>query len=85
VRSKRTCLYERAAPNPEESYSQLERKEVVSAAIGGLQPGARRVVEFHKLQELSARRDRADSRGFDHSGKVTDVSCESRPPRNALD
>jgi RNA polymerase sigma-70 factor, ECF subfamily len=43
------------APNPEESYSQLERKEVVSAAIGGLQPGARRVVEFHKLQELSAR------------------------------
>jgi RNA polymerase sigma-70 factor (ECF subfamily) len=43
------------APNPEESYSQLERKEVVSAAIGGLQPGPRRVVEFHKLQELSAR------------------------------
>jgi RNA polymerase sigma-70 factor (ECF subfamily) len=43
------------APNPEESYSQLERKEVVSAAIGGLQPGARRVVEFHQLQELSAR------------------------------
>jgi RNA polymerase sigma factor (sigma-70 family) len=43
------------APNPEESYSRLERKEVVSAAIGGLQPGARRVVEFHKLQELSAR------------------------------
>jgi RNA polymerase sigma-70 factor (ECF subfamily) len=43
------------APNPDESYSQLERKEVVSAAIGGLQPGARRVVEFHKLQELSAR------------------------------
>jgi RNA polymerase sigma-70 factor, ECF subfamily len=42
------------APNPEESYSQLERKEVVSAAIDGLQPGARRVVEFHKLQELSA-------------------------------
>jgi RNA polymerase sigma-70 factor, ECF subfamily len=43
------------APNPEESYSQLERKEVVSAAIGGLQPGARRVVGFHQLQELSAR------------------------------
>jgi RNA polymerase sigma-70 factor, ECF subfamily len=43
------------APNPEESYSQLERKEVVSAAIGGLQPGARRVVRFHQLQELSAR------------------------------
>jgi RNA polymerase sigma-70 factor (ECF subfamily) len=43
------------APNPEESYSQLERKEVVSAAIGGLQPGARSVVEFHKLQGLSAR------------------------------
>lgn len=43
------------APNPEESYSQLERKEVVSAAIGGLQPGPRRVVELHKLQELSAR------------------------------
>lgn len=43
------------APNPEESYSQLERKEVVSAAIGGLQPGPRRVVELRKLQELSAR------------------------------
>jgi len=43
------------APNPEESYSQLERKEVVSAAIGGLQPGARRIIEFHKLQGLSAR------------------------------
>ena len=43
------------APNPEEGYSQLERKEVVSAAIGGLQPGPRRVVELHKLQELSAR------------------------------
>jgi RNA polymerase sigma-70 factor, ECF subfamily len=44
-----------SAPNPEEYYSLLERKEVVSAAIAGLGTRARKVVEFHKLQELSLR------------------------------
>jgi RNA polymerase sigma factor (sigma-70 family) len=41
------------APNPEEVYRLNERKEVVNTAISGLLPRARRVVEFHKLQEHS--------------------------------
>jgi RNA polymerase sigma factor (sigma-70 family) len=42
-----------SAPNPEEVYRLNERKEVVATAISGLLPRARRVVEFHKLQEHS--------------------------------
>jgi RNA polymerase sigma-70 factor (ECF subfamily) len=42
-----------SAPNPEEAYRLKERREVVNAAISGLTPGARKVVEFHKLQEHS--------------------------------
>jgi RNA polymerase sigma factor (sigma-70 family) len=42
-----------SAPNPEEAYRLKEQKEVVSTAISGLLPRARKVVEFHKLQEHS--------------------------------
>jgi RNA polymerase sigma-70 factor (ECF subfamily) len=42
-----------SAPNPEEAYRLNERKEVVNTTISGLLPRARRVVEFHKLQEHS--------------------------------
>jgi RNA polymerase sigma factor (sigma-70 family) len=42
-----------SASNPEETYRLNERKEVVRTAIGRLLPRARRVVEFHNLQELS--------------------------------
>jgi len=42
-----------SAPNPEETFRVSERKEVVGTAISGLRPRARRVVEFHQLQEHS--------------------------------
>jgi RNA polymerase sigma-70 factor (ECF subfamily) len=41
------------APNPEETYNRKERKEIVIAALDGLRPGARKVVEFNQLQERS--------------------------------
>jgi RNA polymerase sigma factor (sigma-70 family) len=44
-----------AAPNPEQTYTQQERNDVLNAAIGGLRPRARKVVEVHQLQEYSIR------------------------------
>src|SRR6266850_1904328 len=41
------------APDPEETYRLRERREILNAAILGLRPRARRVVELHQLQELS--------------------------------
>jgi RNA polymerase sigma-70 factor (ECF subfamily) len=41
------------APNPEQSYRLGERREILNAAILGLRPRARRVVELHQLQEHS--------------------------------
>jgi RNA polymerase sigma-70 factor, ECF subfamily len=43
------------APNPEESCSARERREILNTAILGLRPRTRRVVELHKLQEHSVR------------------------------
>ncbi len=42
-----------SAPNPEETYHRNERKEIVIAALNGLRPRARKVVEFNQLQERS--------------------------------
>lgn len=42
-----------SAPNPEETYRLHERKKSVSAAIEGLRPRVRTVVEFYQLQEYS--------------------------------
>lgn len=42
-----------SGPSPEEACRLNERKEVVNSAINGLLPKARKVVEFHKLQEHS--------------------------------
>jgi RNA polymerase sigma factor (sigma-70 family) len=53
VESERDHDVPDSAPNPEEAYRLNERKEVVNTAISGLLPRARRVVEFHKLQEHS--------------------------------
>jgi RNA polymerase sigma-70 factor (ECF subfamily) len=44
-----------AAPDPEETYRLRERKQIVNAAISGLRPRVRRVVQLHKLQEHSVR------------------------------
>ena len=44
-----------AAPDPEEAYRLRERKQIVNAAISGLRPRVRRVVELHQLQEHSVR------------------------------
>jgi RNA polymerase sigma factor (sigma-70 family) len=44
-----------AAPDPEEAYRLRERREILNAAIFGLRPKARRVVELHQLQEHSLR------------------------------
>jgi RNA polymerase sigma factor (sigma-70 family) len=41
------------APDPEEIYRVRERREILNAAILGLRPRARRVVELHQLQEHS--------------------------------
>ena len=41
------------APDPEESYRLRERREILKAAILGLRPRARSVVELHQLQEHS--------------------------------
>ena len=43
------------APDPEESCSARERREILNTAILGLRPRARRVVELHQLQEHSLR------------------------------
>lgn len=43
------------APDPEESCSASERRELLNTAISGLRPRARRVVELHQLQEHSVR------------------------------
>lgn len=42
-----------AAPNPEETYRRRERNEILGTAIRKLRPRARKVVEFHQLQEYS--------------------------------
>jgi RNA polymerase sigma factor (sigma-70 family) len=44
-----------AAPDPEEAYRLRERKQIMNAAISGLRPRVRKVVELHQLQEHSAR------------------------------
>ena len=41
------------APNPEQIYRLGERREILNAAILGLRPRARRVVELHQLQGCS--------------------------------
>ena len=41
------------APDPEETYCLRERRDILNAAILGLRPRARRVVELHQLQEHS--------------------------------
>jgi RNA polymerase sigma-70 factor, ECF subfamily len=43
------------APDPEQSCSLRERREIVNTAILGLRPRARRVVELRQLQEHSLR------------------------------
>jgi RNA polymerase sigma factor (sigma-70 family) len=43
------------APDPEESCSARERREILNTAILGLRPRTRRVVELHQLQEHSLR------------------------------
>jgi RNA polymerase sigma factor (sigma-70 family) len=43
------------APDPEESCSLRERREILNTAILGLRPRVRRVVELQQLQEHSVR------------------------------
>jgi RNA polymerase sigma-70 factor, ECF subfamily len=44
-----------ASPDPEASYLQGERARILSAAVGELSPGMRRVVELQELGELTTR------------------------------
>jgi RNA polymerase sigma factor (sigma-70 family) len=39
--------------NPEERYAEQERARVLREAVAGLKPDIRKVVEIHRLQELS--------------------------------
>ncbi|HEY1468322.1 MAG TPA: sigma-70 family RNA polymerase sigma factor [Candidatus Acidoferrum sp.] len=41
------------APDPEETYRLRERRQIVKAAISGLRPRAKNVVELYQLQEHS--------------------------------
>jgi RNA polymerase sigma-70 factor (ECF subfamily) len=43
------------ALDPEETYCLIERTQIMNAAILGLRPRARKVVELHQLQEHSVR------------------------------
>ena len=43
------------APSPEETCRLREQRETVNAAISGLRPRARKVVELHQLQEHSVK------------------------------
>jgi RNA polymerase sigma-70 factor, ECF subfamily len=45
-----------AAPDPEEVYHLHERKKILNAAIAGLRPRARDVVEIYELQEHSVKK-----------------------------
>lgn len=40
-------------PNPEERYREREQNKMIRAAVRGLRPRARKVVEFHQLEEFS--------------------------------
>lgn len=40
-------------PNPEERYREREQNKMIRAAVKGLRPRARKVVEFHQLEEFS--------------------------------
>ena len=42
-----------SSPDPEASYAQQERVQILTAAVGNLRPGLRRAVELHELGELS--------------------------------
>lgn len=41
------------APDPEETYTFRERRRILNAALSGLRPRVRTVVELHQLQEHS--------------------------------
>jgi RNA polymerase sigma-70 factor (ECF subfamily) len=42
-----------SGPGPEDSYSQSERKRILSAAMNQLTPGVRKAIELRELRELS--------------------------------
>ena len=44
-----------ASPDPETSYLQRERTQILSVAMGQLRPGMRRAIELQELGELSIR------------------------------
>jgi RNA polymerase sigma-70 factor (ECF subfamily) len=44
------------APDPEEAYRLRERKKILNAAVAGLRPRARDVVEIYELQEHSVKK-----------------------------
>ena len=44
-----------ASPDPEASYLQRERTQILSVAMGQLRPGMRRAIELQELGELSIR------------------------------
>ncbi len=50
-----TAFFEVAdsGPDPEEQYRLREQEQIVTAAIDGLKPKARSVVEIHQIQERS--------------------------------
>jgi RNA polymerase sigma-70 factor (ECF subfamily) len=42
-----------SSPDPEDNYSQHERKRILSAAMNQLTPGVRKAIELRELRELS--------------------------------
>jgi RNA polymerase sigma-70 factor, ECF subfamily len=60
-----------AAPNPEQSYVEREKKRILHKAIGNLRPRIRAVVEVGQLRELPMK----------ETARVLDISVEAAKAR----
>lgn len=72
-----------ASPDPEVSYLQIEKTQILSAAMRQLRPGMRRAIELRELRELS-NRDTAAHLGVSISAVKARVFHARRKLANAL-
>ena len=72
-----------ASPDPEASYLQIEKTQILSAAMWQLRPGMRRAIELRELRELS-NRDTAAHMGVSISAVKARVFHARRKLANAL-
>lgn len=72
-----------ASPDPEASYLQIEKTQILSAAMRQLRPGMRRAIELRELRELS-NRDTAARMGVSISAIKARVFHARKKLANAL-